>query len=374
MKIGIDCHTVGSRVGGNESYVVHLVRALARLDARNEYRLYFTRGSPAAPELAVGGGANFTPVRLMPHHPLIRIPVSLPIELARHPVDVLHVQYVPPPVGRTPVVNMVHDLAAIRFPELFPRSEVWRHRLLLPRAIRGAARVLTVSDTCRDDIVRTYGVPAAHVVVTPNGVSEQFRRVEGRERAAVLERYGFAPPYLLFVGNIQPRKNLPRLLEAFALLKERERLPHRLVIAGRAAWRSAAVFARARELGLEAAVTFTSYVPAADLPALYSGADAFVYPSLFEGFGLPPLEAMQCGTPVVVSARPAFPEILGDAALMVDPTQVADIARGILAVVRDAGLRRTLVARGLARAGRYRWEETARRTLAVFEEVVGRRG
>ena len=166
---------------------------------------------------------------------------------------------------------------------------------------------------------------------------------------------GIAPPYLLFVGNIQPRKNLRGLLDAFALLKRRERIPHRLVVVGRKAWLYAGVFAQVRELDVESDVRFISYVPDADLPALYSGADALVYPSLCEGFGLPPLEAMRCGTPALVSDRPAFPEVLGDAALMVDPTQPEDIATGILAVLHDPDLRRKLVARGGERARRYRW-------------------
>jgi len=286
---------------------------------------------------------------------------------------VLHVQYIAPPFGRTPVVNTVHDLAVLRLPHLFRKREVWRQRLLLARAVRRAAKVLTGSEYCKDDIVRAFGVRPARVVVTPYGVDDRFRRVEGAERDAVLRQYGIQPPYLLFVGNIQPRKNLLGLLDAFGLLKERERIPHRLVVVGRKAWLYADVFARVRELDLETQVHFTGSVPDADLPALYSGADALVYPSLGEGFGLPPLEAMRCGTPVVVSNRPALPEILGDAAIMVDPAQPADIARGTLAVLRDAGVRGGLVARGLERARRYRWEETARRTLAVFEEVSSAR-
>jgi len=367
VRIGIDCHTVGSGVGGNETYVVHLVRALAAIDGRNEYRLYFTRPSPVISELAAR--PNFTAVRLAPHTPFVRIPVSLPVELKRHPVDVLHVQYISPPFERTPIVNMVHDLAVLHMPQLFPRLQVWRQRLLLPGSVRRAARVLTPSQFCKDEIVRTFAVPPARVVVTPEGVSDHFQRVENPARDRALARYGIAPPYLLFVGNIQPRKNLRGLLDAFALLKRRERIPHRLVVVGRKAWLYAGVFAQVRELDVESDVRFISYVPDSDLPALYSGADALVYPSLCEGFGLPPLEAMRCGTPALVSDRPAFPEVLGDAALMVDPTQPEDIATGILAVLHDPDLRRKLVARGGERARRYRWEDTARRTLAVFEDV-----
>jgi glycosyltransferase involved in cell wall biosynthesis len=367
VRIGIDCHTVGSGIGGNESYAFHLVRALASIDQDNEYRLYVTIRAPEVE--ALRAGSNFTLVRIAPHTPYVRIPVSLPLELWRHPVDVLHVQYIPPPFTRAPVVTMVHDLAMIQVPRFFPKREAWRQRLLLPRAIRRAARVLTDSHSSRDAILRTYAVPEDKVVVTYPGVSEDFRPIAGGELDRVLERYGIAPPYLLCVGNIQPRKNLRGVLDAFARLKQTERLPHRLVIVGRKAWLYTDVLAGVRELGLDGDVIFTSYVPQADLPALYSAAAAFVYPSFLEGFGFPPLEAMRCGTPVVVSNRPAFPEVLGDAAMMVDPTAPADIARGILAVLRDAPLRAKLVTLGLDRVRRYRWEDTARRTLAVFEEV-----
>ena len=371
MRIGIDCHTVGSQVGGNESYAFHLVRALARIDTRNEYRLYVTKPSPEVTAMMAGAGANLTLVPIRPHHPFIRIPLSLPLELRRHPVDVLLVQYISPPFGRTPVVNMVHDLTVLTQPQFFPKPEVWRQRLLLAPSIRRAARVLTDSEYSRDEIVRLFGTPRERIVVTYLGVSDHFRPVDGAERARVLERFHITTPYILYVGNIQPRKNLSGLVEAFALLKRSEPLPHRLVIVGRKAWHYGDVFARVRALGLEADVLVTAYVPRADLPALYSGAAMFVYPSFAEGFGLPPLEAMQCETPVVASNRPALPEVVGDAAVLMDPAAPADIARAMRAVLHDAGLRATLVARGRARAQLYRWEETARQTLGVFESVSG---
>src|SRR5260370_9369456 len=358
MRIGIDCHTIGSGIGGNENYTFHLVRALARVDPYNEYHLYVTRLTEATRSLVIA--SNFKLIKISPHTPLLRIPVSLPLELWRHPIDVLHVQYIPPPFGRTPIVNMVHDLSAIHLPQFFTRREVWRNRFLFPRAIRRSAKLLTVSRYCREEIVRTYGVDSAEVVVDYPGVSEHFRRIEGSKLEAVLRKYGVTVPYLLYVGNIQPRKNLRGLLEAFALLKRHEGITHKLVVVGRKAWLYSDVFARVRELALERELVFTSYVPYEDLPALYSGADALVYPSFFEGFGSPPLEAMLCETPVVVSDRPAFPEILGDSAMLVDPSAPADIARGMLAVIRDDALRQRLVARGVARAKSFRWEEAAR--------------
>ena len=373
MIVGLDAHTIGSNLGGNESYAYNLFLALAAIDGRNEYRLYATNDSEKLQTLAAAPNFRLVPIR--PHTPYLRIPFALPLELARRPVDVLHVQYVPPPFTRTPVVVMIHDLASLHYRAFFTRREHWRNRILLPWAARRAARVLTVSEHCRGDIVRTLGVPDAHVVVTYDGIGERFRPIAAEGADAVLARYGIGRPYLLCVGNIQPRKNLRGVLDAFVSLKREHGLPHRLVLVGKKAWLYGGVFERVRALGLESDVTFTGYVADDDLPAIYSGAEVLVYPSFFEGFGLPPLEAMACGVPVVASREPAFPEVLGDAALLADPGDSADIARHVLAAVSDRALRERLIERGRARAGRYTWEDCARRTLAVFEEAVaGSRG
>lgn len=368
MIVGLDAHSIGSHLGGNESYAYNLFLALAAIDRTNEYRLYHTRDSEKLRTLAAA--PNFRLVPVWPHTPYLRIPFALPVELARRPVDVLHVQYIPPPFCRTPVVVMIHDLAGVHLRSFFTRREHWRSRILFPWAARRAARVLTVSEYCRQDIVRTLDVPASHVVVTYNGIAERFRPVAAQRIDAVLARYGVVRPFLLCVGNIQPRKNLRGVLDAFVTLKREKGIPHRLVVVGKKAWLYGGVFERVRELGLESDVTFTGYVPDDDLPAIYSGAEVLVYPSFFEGFGLPPLEAMACGVPVVASREPAFPEILGDAALLADPGDPADIARLVLAALSDQTLRARLVEKGMRRAGRYTWEDCARRTLDVFESVA----
>lgn len=368
MIIGLDAHTIGSNLGGNETYAYNLFLALASVDQRNEYRLYFTRDSEKLRTLAAAPNFSLVPIR--PHTPYLRIPFALPLELARRPVDVLHVQYVPPPFTRTPLVVMIHDLAVLHSRAFFTRREHWRNRILLPWAARKAARVLTGSEWCREDIERTLGVPASKVVVTYHGIDARFRPVAAGTTGAVLARYGITRPYLLSVGNIQPRKNLRGVLDAFVTLKKEHGLPHRLVVVGKRAWLFGDVFERVRELGLESDVTFTGYVPDDDLPAIYSGAEVLVYPSFFEGFGLPPLEAMACGVPVVASREPSFPEILGDAALLADPADPSDIARLVLAALSDRVLRAGLIEKGIARASRYTWEKSARRTLAVFESVV----
>lgn len=368
MRIGYDCHTIGSNLGGNETYAYNLIAALARIDPSNEYLLYHTRDSEKLRALA--DVPNFRLVRIRPHTPYIRIPFALPLELARRPVDVLHVQYIPPLFVRTPVVNMIHDLASLYYRRFFTRREHWRNRLLLPWAARRALRLLTVSAYCKEQIVRTFRVPESKVVVTYNGIGDQFQPAGREAISATLSRYGITRPYLLFIGNIQPRKNLQGVLDAFVALKREHRVPHRLVVVGKKAWLFAEVFEKVRALALASEVTFTGYVPDADLPALYSGADVLVYPSFFEGFGLPPLEAMACGTPAVVSSEPAFPEVIHDAALMADPKDAFDIARNVLAAVTDRVLRSRLVEKGKLRAAKFTWDACARTTLGVLEEVA----
>lgn len=368
MRIAIDCHSLGTSVGGNETYTFCLTSALIQLDRRNEYVLFYTRASDKVAALAAAD--NATAVRVRPHWPYMRIPVSLPQAVRNQRVDVLHVQYITPPFVRAPVVNMIHDVASLYYPQFFSRSEYFRNRLLLPQSVHAAARILTVSQASKDQIVRAFGIPPSKVVVTYNGISERFRRAPAHQVGEVLEKYRIAGPYLLFVGNIQPRKNLQGIVEAFVIMKQQHALRHRLVVVGRKAWLYSDIFERVRQLKLQDDITFTGYVPDDDLPALYTGADLLMYPSFFEGFGFPPLEAMACGTPAVAAQEPAFPEILGDAAVLVDPRSPTAIAQGALRILSDGAFCRELVARGLERAARFTWEAAARVTLAVFEEVT----
>jgi len=250
---------------------------------------------------------------------------------------------------------------------------VWRQRMLLPQSLSRSARVLAISHYSQADIVRTFALAPDRVIVTYPGVSDDFTPVGEQSYLPVLRRHGIRAPYLLVVGNVQPRKNLPAVLDAFAQLKREDGLSMQLVIVGRLAWRHHEVLRRAAALGLGSEVLFTASVPEAELPALYSGAAALIHVSLYEGFGLPPLEAMRCGTPVVVSKGPPFDETLGDAAVRVDPTAPSDIARGIREVLVNGQQRQSLVQRGLRCAARFTWAETAGGTLAAYEAAAASR-
>lgn len=263
-------------------------------------------------------------------------------------------------------VVTVHDLAPMDHPESFSPSFALWYRLLVPRLVRRARRVMTVSAFSRARLAALTGVPETAVVVAPGAAEEQFRPPSPRATAAVRDRYGLRGRYLFTLGSLEPRKNLSRLLEAW----RRSQLADRrwtLVVAGRT-WRSLRPVALRRGM---AGVRLLGPVPEEDLPALYAGADAFVWPSLYEGFGLPVLEAMACGTAVVTSARGGTAEVAGEAALLVDPTDVDQIARALVTVARDDARRAALSAAGLERAAQFSWEATAERVRRTLEEVAG---
>jgi glycosyltransferase involved in cell wall biosynthesis len=374
LRIAIDAHSVGTGLGGNESYATNLVEALAEIDQKNQYTIYVTKRE--ALERFKDRWPNFRVRSTLPHTPLIRIPLTLSSELRRNPVDLLHVQFTSPPVAPCPVVVSIHDLSFEHLPLTFKRRSRMQLRMTVRRSARQAAQVLTLSEYVRDDVIATYGIDAERVVVVPPAAPAHFSPVrDEKELQRVRQKYGIDQNYILSVGAIQPRKNLPRLLEAYSLLRRSQpevNLPQ-LVLVGKCAWLYDETLRKIEELGLGKQVMLTGYVPQADLPALYSGAQCFIYPSYFEGFGLPPLEAMKCGAPVIVGNRTSLPEVVDDAAVLVDPFEVGDIAAGIGKVLNDATLRSSLRTKGLERARLFNWRETARKTLAVYEKAAGQR-
>ena len=370
MRIAIDAHSVGAKLGGNESYATNLIEALAQIDSVNDYTLYVTTAE--AFNRYHKRWPNFTVRSTLPHTPLIRIPLILSAELRKNPVDLLHVQFTAPPFCPCPVVVSVHDLSFEHLPHTFNRRSRTQLRLTVRHSARRAARILTLSEHTKDDIVQTYGVDRSRVEAIPIAAAPHFRPVsDTRELQRVRHTYGIESNYILSVGSIQPRKNLARLVNAYALLRKKyhaDNLP-KLVLAGKCAWLYDETLRALHETGLNDAVILTGYVPESDLPALYSGALCLVYPSYFEGFGLPPLEAMQCGVPVIIGNRTSLPEVVGDAGLQVDPFDVEALAAAIENVINNPALRSQLRVKGLARARMFDWKETARRTLDVYQRI-----
>jgi glycosyltransferase involved in cell wall biosynthesis len=383
MHIGIDASrvTVAERTG-TEHYTFELLAALAQIDRQNRYTLYCNQPPAALPPL----GPNFS-LRHIPF-PRLWTHVRLSAELALHPPDVLFVPAHVLPLGvplrrRMRTVVTIHDMGYMRFPESHTPSQRRELRLSTKWSARNAGRLIAISNTTRDDLVRYADAPPEKISVVHHGVSPRFQPIEDPNLIASTQaKYGITPPYFLYVGTIQPRKNLARLLEAFASASRdwglgigsavpnpQSPIPDpQLVIAGKHGWLTSEIERQSTQLfGPDSpAVRFTGYIADADLPALLSGALAFVFPSLYEGFGMPLLEAMACGTPVLASATSALPEIAGDAALLIDPEDTAAIADGMARLASDAVLRDDLRARGLARAAQFTWERCATETLAVL--------
>jgi glycosyltransferase involved in cell wall biosynthesis len=375
LHIAIDAHSVGAGLAGNESYVTNLIEALAEVDGRNRYTLYLTKREALErfhhrwPHV----GVRMT----LPHTPLVRIPLTLVNELRRRPVDLLHVQYTAPPLAPCPVVATIHDLSFEHLPQTFKRRSRVQLRLTVRRTARASAHVIVPSEHTRRDIIETYKVEPGRVSVTPLAAPAHFSRVEDeRQVRRVRELYRLEGDYILAVGSIQPRKNLVRLMAAYADLRRAR--PHanlpKLALVGKKAWLYDETLSAIKQYGLADLTVLTGYVSEGDLPALYTGALCFVYPSYFEGFGLPPLEAMQCGTPVITGNRTSLPEVVRDAGLLVDPFDIDALASAIARMIDDSDLRARLRVKGVERARHFSWRETARLTLKAYERAIGGRG
>lgn len=378
MRIGLDGKVLTLRAGGIGRYAINLTRAmLAEAAARRpDVEFVIFTGPQTSPEIMAEFRGACDECFLGAKSSVIRSLALVPAALRRLRIDVFHgMDHVGIPfVGRTAkTVVTVHDVIVLILPETF----MPRHRLVvrtaLARVRRKADRVIVPSQAVKRDVVRRLGVPVDRVVVTPEGCEPRFRPVRSAGVLRAAAKYGLPPRYVLAVGTLEPRKNLTTLLRAFARLRRDGGVDPelRLVLAGARGWLDEPIFQTVRSLGLEEAVHFPGFIDDDDLPAVYGGAALFVFPSLYEGFGLPLLEAMACGVPVVTSNVSSLPEVAGDAALLVDPRDEAGLAAAVARGLRDGALRDRLRAAGLARARQFSWEATARRTLDAYTSVVG---
>jgi glycosyltransferase involved in cell wall biosynthesis len=355
-------------MGGDETYMRNVVRALGAVDPESDYTLFLN--SPL-PQDAIPGAERMRRVMVPPNNSRVPNPWSMALALARARIDVAHAVYIAPWPWPVRVVVSVHDIAYERYPQFFPPSMVTALRTLVPLTIHRAAAVLTLSEFSRRTIVRRYAVPPGKVVVAPCAADPMFCPIRDEARLAeARERYATGERFILCVSNLEPRKNLKTLMAAYVKLRQAGAMQHKLVLVGRKAWLSDDIFAAARASGYADDLVFTGYVPEEDLVALYNAADLLVYPSIVEAFGLPPLEAMACGTPVITSNAAALPEVVGHAALTVDPLDAHALAGSIAAVLANSGLRQRLCVEGPQRAATFSWEATARIIRDVYHRVV----
>jgi glycosyltransferase involved in cell wall biosynthesis len=277
------------------------------------------------------------------------------------------------PTGVLKVIT-VHDLAWLFYPETIAHYTLLAQRLFAGKAIQYADKIITVSRSTGDDLIRVLGVPASRIHLVYPGISENYRPRDPAQAAEYISRkYDIAAHYMAVVGTVEPRKNLALLVDVLRILKGRRELHCPLVVAGADGWKSSLLFRKIQSAGLtEEEIRFLGYLPDEDMPSLYAGARLFLFPSLYEGFGFPPLEAMACGTPVIASNARCMPEVLGDGAILLDPMDAGGFALWAARLLSDENLRRSLSAAGIQQAQKFRWERCAKETLRTFEGTCER--
>ena len=369
MRIGLDGIVLRKPVAGSHRYFEELLTGLAQPTAGNEFVVFSNLRSFRADALPRQDNFSYRNVNTRRWIPAALEQQLFPAWGAFGPLDVLHSTVSVPPLWyHRPTVATVSDLAFELFPETTKWTGRWWRKILTKPGIARASRLITLSESTKRDLKNLFGVPSDKIRVVYPYTPPRFRPMPDVD--AVAARYHLPSKYILYVGTLERRKNLTALVRAFAEARRMASLEHALVLVGQRGWLYEDVFRTVEELGLRDRVLFLGYVPDEDLPALYTHADLFVYLSLYEGFGLPPLEAMACGAPVIVSNVSSLPEVVGDAGLLVNPRDVPAIASEFVRVLADCDLRAAMRDRGLARARLFSQERFIQQTLEVYRDAA----
>ncbi len=380
-RIGIDITAAVSQGGGIGRYTRELVQALTQpgeQEAPFQFRLFSARRpamSPTSEPLPEGRNVTYREARLRAqwlYRLWYRIGIPLPVQRFTGEIDLFHSpDFVLPPIrGSIPTLLTVHDLSFVHYPETFTPALLRFLNGAVPRSVQRATHILADSEATRSDLIAVWDTPPEKISVLYSGVHSRFHPItDESELARVRQEYGLTGrPYLLSVGTVQPRKNYRLLIRAFSSIIEQ--WPHELVIAGGNGWLFEETLAEADRLGISDRVRFLGFVDDEDLPALYSGATIFLFPSLYEGFGLPPLEAMACGAPVVVSNASCLPEVVGQAAMQLPAGDEDAWRTALLELLPDNVRRSHMVAAGLIRAREFTWEKAARQLRGIYQELL----
>jgi glycosyltransferase involved in cell wall biosynthesis len=366
MKIAIDAHAIGRHLTGNEVYVRSLLTGLAAVDRQSEYLAY----------VSVPGVESLIPPRIsvkrVSNNPFVRLGLDLPRRLREDKPDVLHVQFTGPLICSVPQVVSVHDVSFLEHPEYFTWERCAQLRVTVRRTVHRAARVLTGSEFARQSILRAYQVDPDKVVTVPIAANPIFRPLpRDRAQREVRDRMKIDGPFILMVGDLQPRKNHVGLIQAMeGLVESYPQIRHKLVLAGKDTWFAPQIRQAARNSRVADRVIFTGFVEDEDLLRLYNACDCFVFPSFYEGFGIPILEAMACGRAVACANTASMPEVADGAGILFNPQSKAEIVRAMADILLDAELRARLERLGLQRAPQFTWNRTAERTLEHYQDVA----
>lgn len=369
MRVGILAGCLGRRDGGPETYERELIQALARQDRVNEYRIYVFE--PTAASCLGPLPKNFRLSLLRPRSRWISLTASLPLAMIRDSIDVFHASLYSPPICPAPLVFTMHDVSPLTRPDFFAPGVFRRLNPLVRKGLKRARVIVCVSRDAMASTALETGIDINRMRVIPHGVSPRFAPIpRAMARAQVQEKIGIQDEYILYVGKIMSRKNIVRMIEAYAQFITATGAKTQLVLAGKRLYDTSDVDAAIIRHGLEGRVIELGYVEDDILPALYAAASSFIYATLWEGFGLPLLEAMACGTPVISSNLTSIPEIAGGAALLVDPYQVDQIADAMIRLHREPDLRDALIQAGYERSKQFNWANTARLTIESYEAAA----
>jgi glycosyltransferase involved in cell wall biosynthesis len=367
MRIGIDARLVYYRQAGISQYTLRLLEQLAAIDPDDEFTVLQSRKDRST----LIHQTNFRPHSLWtpPHHRLEQW--VLPLEIAPLDLHVLHSpDFIPPFRRNCRSVITIHDLNFLLYPH-FLTPESARYYGQIDQAVLKCDHIIAVSESTKRDIVRLTGAPEHKITVVYEAAHPIYRPLEDVQLCQTIkDKFGLCDDFILFVSTIEPRKNVPTLLMAYKQLLDNYRAPVNLALGGDKGWLSDEVFALVDKLGLQERVRFLGHVSPEDLLGLYNAAQVLVHPAFYEGFGLTPLEAMACGTPVIVSNTSSLPEVVGDAALLVEPTDVDGLAVAIWRVLSDPGLRKQMIQKGLQRARSFSWQKTAQETLEIYRRLA----
>lgn len=366
MRYSIDAHAIGRHLTGNEVYVRNLLEGFASLDPSAEFIAYLS--VPGSQQYLPDGMAH----RWVSNNPFARLGWQLARRVRQDQPNLLHVQYTAPLGCPVPVVAAVHDVSYLEHPEFFPKWRQIQLRNTVARTVRNAAKIVTLSQFSRQRIAEHYHLDDRKIAVVPAACSTLFRPIpRSSAKAFVQGRYDIRDPFVLCVGDLQPRKNPIALIRAFEeLVARNNRIAHHLVLVGQDTWYSPKVRQVAQASPFGNRIHFTGYVDDEALLQLYNACDMFIFPSLYEGFGIPLVEAMACGRAVACSNRSAMPEVVGNAARLFNPEDQGDMVRAMEEVLTQPELRARLEKRGLLNASRFSWQGTARATLALYHEVA----
>jgi glycosyltransferase involved in cell wall biosynthesis len=369
MRFSVDAHAIGRHLTGNEVYVKNLLKGFAALDRRSEFIAYLSSDDAAA---WVPGRFPF---RRVAANPFLRLGCDLSRKLRQDRPDLVHVQYTAPLFCPVPCVVTVHDVSYLEHPEYFPSLRAMQLRTTVRRTVQRAVKILTVSNFSKRAIMKAYGLDGDRIAVVPNAAGPEFRPISRTQATSVVvSRFRLPAPFVLSVGDLQPRKNHVGLIRAFGrLLNAHPNLPHHLVLAGKHTWFAPRVCEAVRQSGYASRIHLPGFVSDDDLLHLYNACDLFVFPSFYEGFGLPVLEAMACGRAVTCSDTSAMPEVADGAAILFNPASTDEMVRAVADLLIDPELRARMERLGLMRASQFNWNTSAGKTLDVYCEVAGRR-